>query len=272
MNHIVVAAFLGACVLSSCGTAGLARDGAQMDSLSSMEESEFGANITRRRNLERYEEAQALVSSDPLAIRMLVTTRDASPDPRTFAIAEAIHAGMRVKYPLAEFQVAGSGRIASMLDAIDQRFDYVFVVSTNFDTRQYEGERTVYGTRSTGVRCRPSHLAGAIDCNERGGEAVPVGTAKTRRSIYTERFIVDYGPSSRANLMYDSSSQQIVGISDRIGHTMVQMITGTTDSTWCDKDDIALQTLARFSGAHLTSVRPDELNMTLDPESIGCNG
>ncbi|MFL6586364.1 MAG: hypothetical protein ACJ8GV_05710 [Luteimonas sp.] len=272
MNRIFVTAFLGACVLSSCGTADLVRDEEQVDSLSGMDESEFGASITRRRNLEHYQEAQALASRDPLATRILVTTRDASPDPRTFAIAEAIHAGMQVKYPLAEFQVAGNGRIASMLDAIDQRFDYVFVVITNFDTRQYEGERTVYGTRSTGVRCRPSHLAGAIDCDERGGEAVPVGTAKTRRSIYTERFIVDYGPSSRATLMYDGGSQQIVGISDRTGHTMVQMITGTSDSTWCDKDDVALQTLARFSGAHLTTLRPDELNMTLDPDSLGCNG
>ncbi|NYZ63176.1 hypothetical protein [Luteimonas deserti] len=273
MTRFPILALLAAVSLASCGTTGDVRSNPNYDALASMEESEFGASITRRRNIAHYDQAQILASSDPAVMRMLVTTRESSPDPRTYAIAEAIHIAMQRKYPLAQFRVAGHGRVEPLIDSIREQFDYVFVVDSNSDSRSYESDRTIYGTRPTGVRCKPSYVPGAIDCDDRGSESIPVGTTRTTRSIYTERFLVDYGPAERAKLMLDGDShQEIVSVSDRTGWTMVQMITGTTDATWCDKDGNALATLASLVGAHLTSPRPDELNITIDPDSIGCNG
>lgn len=272
MSRFAAVAFL-AFLSTACTSTGEAREASNQDAMSEMDESEFGVSVTRKRNIAHYDQAQRLVTADPATTRILVTTEEAAPDPRTFAVAEAIHVALRTRYPMAEFKVAGLGRTSLLKDEATERFDYAFVVSTNSNSRDYESERTVYESRSTGVRCKQSLTPGAIDCDERGSESVPVGTRKQSRSIYTERFIVEYGPAANTTVLYSGNDYRpVMGVTDRIGWTVVSMVSGTTDSSWCDKDGEALTFIAGLAGTSIVSSRPDEMSLTLDPDSIGCNG
>lgn len=272
--------FAGVCALAASllllsGVSEARKEKVVEDPLIELDEEDDGVSLTRRRALYDYQAAQKLKDADPRLTRILVTTSDRMPDGKVYPVAEAISESLKAKFPLTEFRVIGQTDLDEFVQMIRENYDYMFVIGTNFGSRNYDSEQTIYSSRSTGVRCTPAIYGGGVSCNESSSASVPIGSRPVKRSIFTDIFYVTYGPAKDATKVFSTDvetqvSKWEVSNSREIGNTSVSLIYGTTDASWCESTVGAQTSLARMVGGNLVSARPDEFSITVAPDEIGC--
>ncbi|QCO66987.1 hypothetical protein E5843_02900 [Luteimonas yindakuii] len=245
------------------------------DPILELDEEEFGVRLTRGRVVYDFEAAQELKNADPASTRILVTTLEKTPDGKTYPIAEAIFDEWRSNFPLTQLRFIGRGDVTDFVEMIREDFDYLFVIGKNQGSREYDSEQTLYSSRSTGVRCRPSLFVGGVDCSESSTSRSPIGSRTVKRTIYSDTFYVTYGSAAQAAIAYslDNDNQtrtRELSNGNSIGNTHIRLGHGTSDATWCDNTVGAQTHLARMLALNLVATKPDEFNTTVAPDEIGC--
>lgn len=275
MNNLISAFALAISLLLLSGTAEARKKKVVEDPLIELDKEDYGVSLTRRRALYDYQAAEILKNAGPAVTRILVTTGDSMPDGQLYPVAEAISESLKARFPLTEFHVIGRTDLDEFVQMIRENYDYMFVVGTNFESRKYDSQQTVYSSRSTGVRCTPATYGGGVNCNESSSASVPIGSRPVKRSIFTDIFYVTYGSAKDATKAFSTDvetqmSKWVVSNSREIGNTSISLRYGTSDASWCESTVGAQTSLARMSGWNLVSTRPDEFSITVAPDEIGC--
>lgn len=275
MSKFSNALFLLAALLLISGESEARKRKLVEDPILELDEEEFGVRLTRGRVVYDFQEAQELMNADPASTRILITTQEKTPDGKIYPIAEAIFEAWKSKFPLTELRFVGRSDLPDFVRMTRESFDYLFVIGTNYDSRDYDSEQTVYSSRSTGVRCRSSMFGGGVDCSESSTSRSPIGSRSVKRTIYSDIFYVTYGSAEQATIAYSlDEDNQItstkVSNGNAIGNTHIRLGYGTTDATWCDSTVGAQTHLARMLGLNVVAVRPDEYTVTVAPDEIGC--
>lgn len=275
MKMLASACLLAASLLSVSGLSDARRKAAD-DPILELDEEDYGVHLTRERALYDYQAAQELKDADPTSTRILVSTGDLMPSGDVYPIAKAVSEALKAKFPLTDFKVVGRSNLEDFVKMVNENYDYVFVVGTNFDTHKYSSERTVYSQRSTGVRCTPTPYNGGVNCTESTSASTPVGTRTVERSIATDIFYVTYGSGAAAALV--TKTQELkdghwalsVATDRSIGNTAIDLTYGTDDESWCQNATGAQTFLAKMIGGNLVATEPDKFSRTVAPSDIGC--
>jgi hypothetical protein len=234
-----------------------------------LDQEEYGVHITMELNVIDYAAVNSLSNTDPTTLRVLITTESLSPDANLYGIAEALAEGIKRKYKMAEFRVFGRVNNVELAKSIRTNYDLVFVVGSNAASRDYDYDETVYGSRTSGVRCSKSSFNDSVECRESGSESMPIGTRKSQRTIFTDTFFVNYGDKACASWNADFTIPGLT-VCSPIGHMAVTMRYGQSDASWCANSDSAQATLARMTGDNVVSSRPERISVTTSPDEIGC--
>lgn len=262
MKVISVICVLGAALLTSDVLAG--------DLFKKLNREKYGVAVRRSLNVHDYAGVSELLGKDPKTLRVLVTTEALTPDGDLYGIAEALSEGLKQTFKAADFKVFGRVNNSDLAKRIEANYDVVFIVGTNALSRNYEYDETVYGSRTSDVRCSKSPFTSDIDCRETGRSRAPVGTRSSERTIFTDIFFVNYGAKACAAWDAEVVVPQLA-VCSPIGHMAVTMIYGQTDASWCGNNAKAQAKLARLTGGAIVSTRPEQYRITVDPDDIGCN-
>lgn len=244
------------------------------DAFAEIESEDEGVQVWRNRSVFDYDAVAQMKAADPSLTRILVTTDTPVPGGDLYPVAEAVAESLRAKFPLTDFRVVGRAAPDDLAEVVRRDYDQIFIVTVSSDSRSYESERTVYGSRTTGVTCTPTALGAGVTCRESSTGSFPIGNRTVRRSRYSETFKVAYGPAVGAYV-----ARRVVGDGMTIhmanrqeaGITAVSISYGTDDDSWCDNSTGALTYLARIVSPSVVSTRPDERALFMAPDDIGCD-
>ncbi|QDA56449.1 hypothetical protein FHQ07_03545 [Thermomonas aquatica] len=238
------------------------------DPFLSIKKREFGVLVTRTRNVKDYAGVNALQNAPSADLRVLVTTEQLAPDATEYGVAEGFFEGLKQEYAQAEFKVFGKVDNSDLAKHIRENYDYVFLIGTNQWSRDYERDETVYGSRTSDVKCTKSLLGDGVDCKETGARRIPVGTRTTSGTVGTDLFFVNYARAQQVVAAFQGENYTPkISISNAVGHISVAMISSLGE---CENTNNALATLARMAGTTAISSRPDETKLTARPKDIGC--
>ena len=256
--------------------AGVAHGKDSGDRILGFKKRDDGVILTRRRSVSDYQGARHFLDSSHNSVRILVTTREGSPDGQLYSIAEAVSGSLKETFPNTSFRVLGRGDLDQFVNEISSGYDYIFLVGVNSLASKYDSEKTIYSSRSTGFRCSSGFLEGDVDCKESSSSYAPIGSRSVKRSIFTDIFYVTYGFASDAIKSYSENVQNgtrgwQVSLSEPIGNTSFEMIYGSDESSWCENVMNAQVSISAITGINLVSAKPDIFSVRVAPKKIGCN-
>lgn len=242
------------------------------DPFKPLSKSRGGINVKYERVVYDSSALREIATYVPSSVRVLVTTVKLHPSGYEYDVAEAFAKSLAKKYPITTFKPGGEA-VRSYDHGVDG-YDYVIMLGMNSDHDNYEEESTVYGARTTGVRCSSS--ANSVECKETSSISVPVGKRAVFGTIFTHTAYYTLARASEVKLgvLYQVGSTQAdppevtTNGNGRIAYGSMRLLFGNDD--YCDKPASAFVEMAKIIAPMVWDGRPEIIEFKSSPKLLMC--